>query len=185
MICINLLPYREAQRLRNLRILFIAWSVTLVVGICLLLVVDSVFLDKIFSFKTQQDNNNKIIHNLDEKLGEIKDLNKRKELVLARLELITRLSLERTIPVHILDELTRTIPEHVWLTSFRSQANHLNLKGLAMSSAVVADFMRQLSGSPYFSDIELSLVLQKPDQKGGTIKSFSLDLVFSQPSKEE
>ena len=185
MICINLLPYREAQRLRKLRLLFIAWSVTLVVGICLLFVVDFAFLEEIISLKNQQDSNKKIIQDLDEKLGEIKDLNKRKALVLARLERINRLSLERTIPVHIFDELTKTIPEHAWLTSFRSQADRLHLKGLAMSSAVVADFMRQLNGSPYFSDIELSMVLQKPDQKGGTIKSFSLDLVFSQPSTGE
>lgn len=181
MIHVNLLPYREAQRQRNLRTILVAWCVTVITGLAVIFVADSAILDEIQALKSTQARHRQTIEALDKKLGEIKDIKKRKELVLARLEIIHRLNHEKKIPVHILDELTKTIPEHVWLNRIKSKQDHLTLNGLAMSSAVVADFMQQLARSPYFSTVELSEVAQKSNQKGGKIKAFSLDLKFSRP----
>lgn len=181
MIHINLFPYRETQRMRTLRTLFTVWIVTVILGCLILLGVDSALLDTIQNLQTIQGKNTQTIGNLNEKLGEIKDIHKKKRWVQARLEIIRRLSIERTIPVLILNEITQTIPKHVWLTRVASQKDQLTLDGLAMSSAVVADFMQQLGTSPYFTNIELSKILQQDNPKGGKIKTFSLSLTFAAP----
>ncbi|MEO5363550.1 MAG: PilN domain-containing protein [Magnetococcus sp. DMHC-8] len=185
MIRINLLPYRSAQRVRKLNAILIAWAATFALGLLLVFGVDLLILDELDTLTTTQRNNDQTIQELNEQLGEIKDINDRKALALTRLEIINRLSNEQTITIHMLDELTRTIPEQVWLTRLETQKNVLLLTGLATSNAVVADFMRLLTTSPYFADIELSKVIQQEqkDQKEhkDKLKSFALNLKFAMP----
>ena len=56
---------------------------------------------------------------------------------------------------------------------------------MATSSAVVADFMRQLGGSPYFAHVELSKVAQQEQkeqrERQTAMQSFSLNLLFAMP----
>ncbi len=191
MIRINLLPYRLAQRHRNLNTILIAWATTFVIGLILLFGIDLLVLDTIETLTDTQKKQAQTIQELNEKLGEVKDINDRKALALTRLEIINRLSNEQTVPIHLLDELTKTIPEQVWLTKIETQKNVLTLNGLATSSAVVADFMRQLALSPFFADVELSKVAQqelkeqkeKEKKDKDKIKSFALSLTFAMPKK--
>lgn len=185
MIRINLLPYRPEQRLRRLNRILATWAAALACGILLVFGGDLLVQDKIQALSTTHENNRLAIAALDEKLGEIKDINDRKALAQARLDIINRLSNEQTITIHLLDELTRLIPEQVWLTKMETQKDLLTLTGMATSSSVVADFMRQLGTSPYFAHVELSKVAQQ-EQKNlkvqkDKIKSFSLTLKFAMP----
>ncbi|MBF0400854.1 MAG: PilN domain-containing protein [Magnetococcales bacterium] len=181
MIRINLLPYRPAQRQRKLNTILTAWGVSALLSLLLLFGVDLFVLDTIQTLTNSKNNNSKTIQDLNEKLGEIKDINDRKALALTRLEIINRLSHEQSITIHVLDELTRAIPEQVWLTRMETQINQLMLNGLATSSAVVADFMRQLAASPYFSNVELSKIVQQEVQHGEKIQSFTMELKFAMP----
>ena len=185
MIRINLLPYRPAQRLRTLNRILLTWATTVVLGLLLLFGVDLLILDEIETLTSQKNRNDRIIGELNEKLGEIKEINDRKALALTRLDIINRLSNEQTVSIHVLDELTHTIPDQVWLTKLEIQKNLLTLTGLSSSSAVVADFMRQLSRSPYFANIELSKVAQQEQkeqkERKNAIQSFSLSLQFALP----
>ncbi|MEO5348334.1 MAG: PilN domain-containing protein [Magnetococcus sp. YQC-3] len=185
MIRINLLPYRPAQRQRRLNTILITWAAMFVVGLLLLFGVDLLILDEIQSLFTTQENNRKMIEALNEQLGEIKDINDRKALAQARLEKIRQLSNEQTITIHLLDELTRLIPEQVWLTKMETQKDLLILTGLSTSIAIVADFMRQLETSPYFANIVLSKVAHQEEkerkEQKSKIKSFSLSLKFAMP----
>ncbi|MBF0462069.1 MAG: PilN domain-containing protein [Magnetococcales bacterium] len=185
MIRINLLPYRPAQRLRTLNRILLTWAATVVLGLLLLFGADLLILDEIQTLTSQKNRNDQTIAELNEKLGEIKEINDRKALALTRLDIINRLSNEQTISIHVLDELTHTIPDQVWLTRMEIQKNLLTLTGLSSSSAVVADFMRQLSRSPYFANIELSKVAQQEQkeqkERKNAIQSFSLSLQFALP----
>jgi type IV pilus assembly protein PilN len=185
MIRINLLPYRPAQRQRKLNTILITWAAMFVVGLLLLFGVDLLILDEIQTLFITQENNRKTIEALNEQLGEIKEINDRKALAQARLEKIRQLSNEQTITIHLLDELTRLIPEQVWLTKMETQKDLLILTGLSTSIALVADFMRQLETSPYFANIVLSKVAHQEEkerkEQKSKIKSFSLSLKFAMP----
>ncbi|MEO5341509.1 MAG: PilN domain-containing protein [Magnetococcus sp. MYC-9] len=181
MIRINLLPYRAAQRLRTLHRILMVWAATVVVGALLLLGIDLLILDEIQSRTATRNSNRQTLQELDNKLGEIKDINDRKALALTRLEIINRLSIEQSTTIHMLDELSKAIPEQVWLSKLETQKNLLSLNGLATSNAVVADFMRLLALSPYFAEIELAKVAQQEPKS--TLQSFSLSLKFGIPKQ--
>jgi len=75
-----------------------------------------------------------------------------------RLGIINKLEKGRTQTVHLMDDLARCLPDHLWLTTASQEAgNTLMLEGVAMSNLVVSDFMTRLDRSPLFADVELEV----------------------------
>ena len=48
----------------------------------------------------------------------------------------------------LVDELSRCVPEHLWLTSYEEQGNKVQIEGVTFSNLLVADFMTRLEASP-------------------------------------
>ena len=65
-----------------------------------------------------------------------------KAALLARMNIIEQLQTSRPEIVHLFDELVRTIPEGVHLSSLSQNGAALELKGVAQSSARVSAYMR-------------------------------------------
>jgi type IV pilus assembly protein PilN len=100
---------------------------------------------------------------LDKKIVEIKDLEKRKAKLLKKKEIIENLQGDRSLMVHIFEQLARTIPDGVALTALKQTADSIQLDGKAQSEARVAQYMRNLDDSPYLKDTDLNTVeLQDP-----------------------
>ena len=177
MIRINLLPYRDARRQRLIQIIFGAWAATALLGAGIAWKVDVGFLDQIAALEDTKLKNDGAIKKLDKKLGKVKDLKARKETLQKRLQVIRNLDRQRMLPIHLLDEMTKTIPDQVWLSRMKTKKKVIILSGLAESSALVADFMRNISASPYYSDVDLSQVTQQ----GAKLKQFSLQFRFALP----
>ena len=115
---------------------------------------------------------------------EIKELDKIKEQLLGRLEVVQNLQSSRPGMVHVFDDLVRLIPESIYLTSLASAGNNLTITGVANSDNVVANFMLQLEDSDWFgvpslkqiknrrvndilvSDFELAVVRTAPKRPG-------------------
>jgi type IV pilus assembly protein PilN len=75
-----------------------------------------------------------------------------------RLGIINKLERGRTQTVRLMDDLARSLPDHVWLTSATQEpGNMLSLEGTAMSNLVVSDLMTHLDRSPMFADVELEV----------------------------
>jgi type IV pilus assembly protein PilN len=102
------------------------------------------------------------IHQLDGKLTEIKELETTKSRLLARKQIIEQLQASRSQMVHLFDELVKTIPEGVRLTSLKQTADQLTLQGAAQANGNVAAYMRNLDASPWLSRSDL----QKTEVKG-------------------
>lgn len=184
MLKINLLPYREARRLVQVKVIFFAWIVTAVLGLGAVFVVQMHFSDYEQSLEVTQKSNEAVIAKLDRDLGEIKEISARKDQVLARLDIIKNLTKIRHLPVHLLEEISSAIPEKVWITKLDAGDGKLLLTGTAQSSALVADFMRRLSASPYISNVELTQVAHV-NQSGHDLKAFSLGAGFAMPTEEK
>ena len=95
------------------------------------------------------------IHQLDGKLTEIKELETTKSKLLARKEIIEKLQASRSQMVHLFDELVKTIPDGVRLSSMTQKGDTLTLDGLAQSNASVATYMRNLDASPWLTHSDL------------------------------
>lgn len=69
---------------------------------------------------------------------------------------IEQLRLAQKSPVHMLDEVSKALPDYVWLTSLDEIRGNLTFKGQSNSLAAVADFMNALQRSGWFPTVELA-----------------------------
>jgi len=147
MMRLNLLPHRqikraERQREFNLMVLMAAGAACAVV-----------FLGWQF-LGAQKDNQlerngrlEKAITSLDKKITDIKDLKDQISNVLERKQIVENLQTNRSQSIVILDELTRQLPEGLYLKSIKQTGNLITLEGFADTNARVASLVRSLSVS--------------------------------------
>jgi type IV pilus assembly protein PilN len=95
---------------------------------------------------------------LDERIAEILDLEVKKERLLARMEIIEQLQRSRPEIVHVFEELVRTLPDGVRLTSVKQSGKRIEIRGDAESNTRVSAFMRNLDKSEWFTQPDLEVV---------------------------
>jgi type IV pilus assembly protein PilN len=113
---------------------------------------------------------NEEIRLVDIKLKEIEKLEETKRNLLARKEIIEELQANRSQMVHLFDDLVKTIPEGVQLTSIKQEGTVLTLQGVAQSNARVSTYMRNFEQSEWLGDPDLSIITatERPAAAPGT-----------------
>ncbi|MCC4586272.1 PilN domain-containing protein [Xanthomonas melonis] len=96
---------------------------------------------------------------------EIKELDKKKDRLLARKKVIEELQANRSQMVHLFDSLVRTIPDGVALTNIKQDGDILTLEGRSQSNARVSTYMRNLEGSGWMTNPDLSIIEAKSQDK--------------------
>lgn len=149
---INLLPWREAERKRRQQEFLIAVAGAFVAGIAAVVLTIFVYNQRI---EYQNERNARLeaeIVELERSISEIDGLERQKERLLARMEIIERLQGSRPEIVHLFDELSRQLPEGVYLTGLKQQGLDVELTGIAQSSTRVSALMRRIDASEWLSD---------------------------------
>ncbi|MDH3353613.1 MAG: PilN domain-containing protein [Chromatiales bacterium] len=161
---INLLPWRE--ELRNQRNKDFYTLIGLAAGL-MLVIVAAVHL-QIQSEIDYQNRRNGLLQKeimlVESKIAEIKDLEKKKQKLLSRMEIIEQLQSNRPEVVHLFDELVHLVPDGLYLQSLAQNSRLLTIKGVAQSNARVSAFMRALDQSIWFD--EPNLLVIKAETKG-------------------
>jgi type IV pilus assembly protein PilN len=149
---INLLPWREEERKKRQTDFMIAMGASFVAGVI-------VVAGTIFAYSQmiahQQDRNARLeaeIVELEKSIAEIDGLERQKERLLARMEIIEQLQRSRPEIVHLFDEITRQLPEGVYLTGMRQNGSAVEVMGIAQSSTRVSALMRQVDSSEWLTD---------------------------------
>ena len=181
MIRINLLPIKEIKKKLRLRHELFIFSLSFL-GI--LVVVGIVSLGMTQKVSALQ----KEIQTLEDKrksygpiLKEIDKLQKDKKLLETKLQTIESLKSDSQLTVRILDEIAnRTPTSTMWLTALKVSATSLQLTGVALDNATIAQYMRALEASDYFAPPELANTSQTV-VGGQKLKSFSLTLGITRP----
>ncbi len=105
-------------------------------------------------------------------IAKIKRLNKQRKDLNDRLDVITRLDSARYFRVHLMDELNRAMPDHMWLTRFENiGGDKYAVEGVTFSNFLVSDFLQNVTNSPYFSSVDL-LVAEKGEIKDVKVVKF-------------
>ena len=160
MIRINLLPVRAAQKKEKLRsqlsILFLS-LILLGAGCGALYVTKMLEIDGLKDEIADLGRQNQA---LKKELGEVVDFEKKKADLEQKLKVLNDLKLAKAGPVHLLDELSRALPQKVWLTDFSENNGQVDLKGYGDTEETVAEFMNNLEASPYYAAVELSVTEQ-------------------------
>ncbi|HEV2541089.1 MAG TPA: PilN domain-containing protein [Frateuria sp.] len=181
---INLLPWRAERRKQREREFFMQLGAAFVAALLVL------FLWS-FWMSLRIDNQNERnaylqgeIKQLDERIAKIKDLEKVRQRLLARKQIIEQLQANRSQMVHLFDELVKTIPSSVRLTSMNQNGGSMVLHGVAQSNASVAEYMRSLDASPWMGGADLEKT-QITYRTGRMPYTFGLNVKLSEPSTEE
>lgn len=67
-----------------------------------------------------------------------------------RVALIDELRKGQTAPVHIIDQVSRALPEMTWLTSLKQDGYDVTIEGRCLSLTTLSDFVGNLEASRYF-----------------------------------
>lgn len=181
---INLLPWRAERRKQREREFFMQLGAAFVAALLVVLL-------WAFWMGMRIDNQNERnaylkgeIKQLDERIAKIKDLEKVRQRLLARKQIIEQLQANRSQMVHLFDELVKTIPASVRLSSMKQNADSMVLFGVAQSNASVAEYMRNLDASPWMGNADLDKTEIKY-RAGRMPYTFGLRVKLSQPAAEE
>lgn len=158
MATINLLPWRE-ERLRELKRQYVSVLISSAVltGLIILLV-HFTLSERIDSQIARNQILKTEIARLDKQIKEIRTLEKEKQSLVDRMEVVAKLESTRNDVVYLLSELVNTLPSGVYLTRIVQSGKTIILDGLAQSNARVSEFMRTLDESEHFADPRLSRI---------------------------
>ena len=181
MTSINLLPWREWKRQEQKK-QFGLWSVlSLSLAAVIMLLIHIQMGTKI---DYQLSRNNYIsseISKLDKKIADIVELQKVRRSLLERMAVIQDLQRSRPSIVHLFTEIVSTVPNGVYLQSLSQTDGNLVMRGEAESKSRVSTYMRNLSGSDWLKDPNLT-VIQIEDKKVNRISAFTLTVKQTSPN---
>ncbi|HZO21225.1 MAG TPA: PilN domain-containing protein [Steroidobacteraceae bacterium] len=171
---INLLPWREEER-KERKVKFTVALGAAALAACF--TTFAIYLMYGSMIDAQEHRNEKLrveIKTLDKQIEEINDLESAKQKFIARMEIIEKLQRSRPEIVHVFDEIVRTLPDGVYLTSVKQTDKRLKFEGVAQSSTRVSSFMRNIDGSEWLRNPELEVVQTSKDNKGPPGSNFTL-----------
>jgi type IV pilus assembly protein PilN len=108
-------------------------------------------------------------------IDKVDELEKKREMLQHRINIIDELKRNQHGPVRIMDEVSRALPDLVWLDTMTVKGNVVTLKGQAMDENAVANYISNLDASPFFQEPSLVDLARS----GQGLYSFTLNCVFT------
>jgi type IV pilus assembly protein PilN len=93
-----------------------------------------------------------------------------------KVDLIERLKTEQSAPVHLVDEISKALPDYVWLSGMDQTGESIKLTGQATGMTSVADFISALQRSGWFPAVDLVSITENAD-----IITYTLQANFKNP----
>ena len=155
---INLLPWREEERKKRQRDFGVALAGAMVAAVAVVLLTMLAFNQMISNQEARNQRLNNEIADLQKRITEIDGLERQKERLLARMEIIEQLQKSRPEIVHLFEEIARQMPDGVYLTGMKQTGSRVEIRGVAQSSTRVSALMRNIDGSDWMADPEVERV---------------------------
>ena len=188
MILVNLLPHREAARKRRREAFFATLGLAAIAGLLISGAVYSWYLTQI---ETQRGKNLFLkteITLLEGQIKEISTLQAEITALIARQNAVEDLQGNRNLPVYLLTELVKQLPDGVYINSMKQDNQSVQITGVAQSNERVSELLRNFSNnSPFLSKPELieitagSVALSQRDQR--RVANFSMRVALKRASE--
>jgi len=149
---INLLPWREELRQKRKKDFLMALGGAVLIAGFITLATKLTVKQWIQNQESRNTVLKTEITELDRQIDQILGLENQKERLLARMDIIEQLQRSRPEIVHLFDEVTRQLPEGVYLTGMKQNGSTVEIKGIAQSSTRVSALMRQIDASDWLTD---------------------------------
>jgi len=116
-------------------------------------------------------------------LEQVRKFESRKALLQTRVSLIEELRKGQQAPVHLLDEISKSLPERLWLNDLTQTGADFTMSGMTDSHTAVSDFVANLEGTKWFrKPVEIVDSQVQSDVKTGDLIKFQVKAQFVDPS---
>ncbi len=188
MILINLLPHREAARKRRKDAFYISLGIAALLGG---LICGAVYGWYQAQISSQQDKNLFLqgqIKMLETQIKDVANLQSEIAALRARQQAVEDLQSDRNIPVNLLNELVKQLPDGVYVNSMKQDGVNLTLLGVAQSNERISELLRNLANnSTWLTKPELvqivanTVTLSPRDQR--RVADFSIKARITRPAE--
>lgn len=118
-------------------------------------------------------------------LKEVKDFEDKKARLQKKVDLINQLKQNQRGPVRLMDEVSRALPDLLWLDRMEYKGTSINLDGKALNPNAVANFLTNLKRVPTFQEPKVGDISACNAGAGGSIYCFKLSFVFASLDKTQ
>ena len=147
MILINLLPHREAARKQKREFFFVMLGIAALLGGLICGGVYSWYQTQISGQKDKNSLLKKEITKLEGQIKEIAGLQQEIAALRARQGAVEELQGNRNLPVYLLTELVKQLPDGVYINSMKQDNQTVLITGVAQSNERVSELLRNLANN--------------------------------------
>lgn len=116
-------------------------------------------------------------------LSQVQKFEARKAQLQQRVTIIEQLRSGQSAPVHVLDEISKSLPDRLWLTDMTQTGSEFAIAGVTTSMTAVSDFIANLEATRWFKrPVEIVDSQVQTDAKAGDLVKFSIKAQFQDPS---
>ena len=116
---------------------------------------------------------------LSEVLKQVSDFETQRGVLQKRVALIDELRKGQSAPVHLIDQISRSLPEMTWLTSVRQDAYNVTINGRCTTLTALSDFVANLEATRYFKrPVEIVSSTVSGDREGPELIEFTIRGTF-------
>ncbi len=186
-ILVNLLPHREEARKRREQQFKASMLLAAVAGLAVCIVIWLYYQAQI---AFQNERNNQLqseTAKLDEKIKNIATLRGEIAALQVRQQDVEDLQADRNLPVHLLEELVKQMPDGTYITSIKQQGADVTIDGVAQSQERVSQLLTNMgSRSEWFAKPDLIQIQAKNEsisaKESRRVYAFSMKLTLVKPS---
>ena len=184
MIRVNLLPHRQIKRAARQREFGMISMFTAIAASALVFLGYSYIDSQIQAQTARNARLDTAIASLDKEIADIKDLKDQINIMLERKQVVENLQTNRSQSVVVLDEVSRQLPEGVYLRSIKQVGSAITLEGVADTNSRVATLVRNFSTSNW---IESPSLVEIRSESGTKAKQniFSLGVNLKTPKPDD
>ena len=115
-------------------------------------------------------------------LAQVQKFESRKAQLTQRVTLIEQLRRGQSSPVHVLDEISRSLPDRLWLTEMKQVGIDFTMSGFAASLPSLSDFVANLEATKWFRrPVEILDSQVQTDKTAGDLVRFSIKGTLNDP----
>lgn len=118
---------------------------------------------------------------LESIIAEVEDYQRRKDSLQNRIDLINQLKANQKGPVRIMDQISRDLPDLVWLDNMTIDAGRVSIAGRGLNPNAIALFIENIKNDPFFEEPTVGAVTQVSTSP--MVYTFDMNFAFTYQAK--
>jgi len=160
MIKVNLLLVKKKKKAKPLPTFLLVTIAVAFAAVALVIYLNFSFKGRVSARKAQVADNERRLEELAKKIKAVDDFEKLNADFKKRKGIIEELGKNKTLPVKLLDEISRQLSDGVWFTSMEIKGSDITLACTAFNNTDVVNFVNNLKGSSLLTDVFLQESVQ-------------------------